>query len=462
MLLSLTVITTKAQVHQLWGLTQLGGAHNKGAIIKINNDGSGFQNVYSFDSINGSQPIGSLLLASNGLLYGTSVVGGANNAGVIFSFDTASLTISVLHNCISINGYGSRTTLIQVNNGKLYGLAQGGVNNSGVLFCFDPSTNIYTDLYDFVGVNSSFRDNGLFQASNGLLYGMHYYGGANSSGYIFSFDLSNNTFTDIHDFTGADGKYPNAGLIQYSNGLLYGMTETGGSIGNSGVLFSIDPVSSSYSVLHNFDLSTGKNPEGNLLQVGNFLYGLTLTNINPSKGVLFRFDPSTNAYDTLYNFAIATGTEPYGSLIRASNGKLYGMTSNRGAHSLGVIFSFDLTTNIYTDMHDFTTADGNRPYGNLLEIIPSTVGIPVVKTESGVSIYPNPSSSVLCIHLSTPSSCQLLITDVLGNSISQHTLYAQDTKLDVSKWSNGIYFYEVRGSGLQIPTSTRGKFVVQH
>jgi len=40
----------------------------------------------------GQYPLGSLMPASNGLLYGMTNQGGANNLGVIFSFDPANPT----------------------------------------------------------------------------------------------------------------------------------------------------------------------------------------------------------------------------------------------------------------------------------------------------------------------------------------------------------------------------------
>ncbi|MEI6817933.1 MAG: T9SS type A sorting domain-containing protein, partial [Bacteroidota bacterium] len=54
---------------------------------------------------------------------------------------------------------------------------------------------------------------------------------------------------------------------------------------------------------------------------------------------------------------------------------------------------------------------------------------------------------------------ELRITDVLGNIVySQGLNNAQETTIDISHLSGGIYFYEVR-SGLQTSASVRGKFV---
>ena len=64
-----------------------------------------------------------------------------------------------------------------------------------------------------------------------------------------------------------------------------------------------------------------------------------------------------------------------------------------------------------------------------------------------ISVYPNPSNTTLNIHLSsyTPNET-LLITDVLGEVIHQETLSGIDISIDVSKWSEGVYFYELRSN----------------
>jgi len=50
---------------------------------------------------------------------------------------------------------------------------------------------------------------------------------------------------------------------------------------------------------------------------------------------------------------------------------------------------------------------------------------------------------------------QLSIEDVLGNKIYQQNSTGINTTIDVSKWSEGIYFYEIKGQ----EGSVRGKFV---
>ena len=64
--LSFTI--AKAQIPVLWGTANFGGLYDKGSIFRVNGDGSNFNTVFSFDSINGSIPKSSLCAANNGIV----------------------------------------------------------------------------------------------------------------------------------------------------------------------------------------------------------------------------------------------------------------------------------------------------------------------------------------------------------------------------------------------------------
>jgi uncharacterized repeat protein (TIGR03803 family) len=94
--------------------------------------------------------------------------------------------------------------------------------------------------------------------------------------------------------------------------------------------------------------------------------GGALWNFNGGdRGVLFEYDVATNVYTKKFDFSDADGSRPTGSLIKASNGMLYGMTSRGGANNLGVLFEYDAATNVYTRKFDFSYSDGIFPYGSL-------------------------------------------------------------------------------------------------
>src|SRR5579862_1907926 len=79
---------------------------------------------------------------------------------------------------------------------------------------------------------------GLIQATDGNFYGTTYYGGASNAGSVFKMTPSG-VVTILHSFTdGPDGGYPLAGLIQATDGRLYGTASQGGFSG-LGTVYSI-------------------------------------------------------------------------------------------------------------------------------------------------------------------------------------------------------------------------------
>ncbi|HSS44360.1 MAG TPA: choice-of-anchor tandem repeat GloVer-containing protein, partial [Thermoanaerobaculia bacterium] len=113
----------------------------------------------------------------------------------------------------------------------------------------------------------------LIQGTDGNLYGTIPYSRANGYGTIFKIDINGTTLTTLHSFAYSDGAYPWGGLIQGSDGKLYGTTLQGGASGK-GTIFKIDTNGSTLTTLHSFDGSDGAAPNAGVFQGadGN-LYG---------------------------------------------------------------------------------------------------------------------------------------------------------------------------------------------
>jgi len=238
-----------------------------------------FTTLHNFEGTDGYNPVRGLVQATNGDLYGTTSLGGANGYGTVFKI-TPSGTLTTLYNFCSQSGCADgaepNTTLIQASNGDLYGTTLGGGTNSdGTVFKITLGGTL-TTLYRFC-LQSNCADGyspeaGLVQASNGLLYGTTYYGGAHGDGTVFKITLSG-TLTTLHAFDSADGDNPSrgAGLIQATNGNLYGITEYGGAFG-LGTAFKITP-SGTLTTLYSFCpvvnqngyCTDGQRPEGALV-----------------------------------------------------------------------------------------------------------------------------------------------------------------------------------------------------
>src|SRR5215217_8854079 len=131
-----------AQVPELWGLGSSGGSDDNGDIFKIKADGSAFEVMHNFDVYaEGASPFGSLVQTASGKLYGMTAYGGAidNGYGIIFEYDPVAEIYAKKYDFDFTNGAFPTGNLIQISNGKLYGMAyQGGLIGSGVIFEYDP------------------------------------------------------------------------------------------------------------------------------------------------------------------------------------------------------------------------------------------------------------------------------------------------------------------------------------
>lgn len=332
-----------------------GGPNEKGIIYEFNQITNEYLKKVDLD---GSVPFRqSLIQAPNGKLYGMTYDGGINNLGTLFEYDPVSNSYVKRIDFNGTNGKSPTSGLTLGASGKLYGLAEGGAfNNYGVLFEYDPITNIFTKKIDFDGTAGKAPFNGINQAANGKLYGYAF-------GAIFEYDPLSNILLKKVDESVIGGNISGSGLTQANNGKMYGVNSSNYLTSNSkGNIFEFDPITSSYVVKVEFDGANGNYPSSDLLLASNGkLYGTTNSGGIEDNGVLFEYEPGTSSPTKLFEFTVNTGTYPWGSLMQATNGKLYGITGN-GGPGFGVLFEFDLTSNIYSRKIDFSaSSDGNLP-----------------------------------------------------------------------------------------------------
>jgi uncharacterized repeat protein (TIGR03803 family) len=406
-LIALIVNASSAQT-QLWGTCQFGGTNNKGTIFKCDGNGNNFVNVYSMDSATGSLPIGSLCLATNNKLYGvTTNSGSCQIGGVCYSYDPATGIFDGFHDfaCDPIHGLGAGNAMVVGIDGNLYGLAPyGGVYSGGVIYKVDPNTNSYSDIYDFKNTTGSAPYCTLLPLNNGKLYGVTERGGSEEGGVIFSFDPSTSTFNMLHSFDSTTGIQPfNSGLIMATDGKLYGVTEWGGLHG-WGVIFSFDTATNIYTDLFDFTGSTGSSPWGSLIQATDGkLYGITSGSFS-GYVVIFNYDISTNTYTDLLTLNVIYAPDsPEDGFIQASNGKLFGLADYGGSHINGVAFSYDISANTYTVLENFDTAVGNNPRSGLIETL-AGLGIPSINIKEEINTFPNPATNTITFHQSNLNS----------------------------------------------------------
>ncbi len=325
--------------------------------------------------------LGAVCGAQNPTLWGMATAGGANGAGTIFSYDLSTNIYAVQHNFDSATGSAPYGSLIQANNGLLYGMTSlGGTYNYGVLFSYDITTSIYKDLYNFayddtIAFDGIYPHGSLLQGKDGLLYGMATNGGYHHSigfgfGVIFSYNIDAATYNVLHPFSiDSDGKEPYGSLIQGSDSLLYGMTQYGG-LNSLGTIFKYDIAAGAETVLFNFE-GNNNGPVGNLLQLSDGLfYGMDLGTTGTNNGHIFSFNTVTDTCMVAHSFDIYSndGKRPWGSLIRATDSLLYGMTQLGGTGNTGTrtIFSYDMLADTETILFNFAASGtGNWPTGSL-------------------------------------------------------------------------------------------------
>jgi uncharacterized repeat protein (TIGR03803 family) len=344
---------------ELYGTTPNDGANGDGTVYKITPSGT-FTTVHSFNGADGSGPLDALIQATGGNFYGTTFFGGANGDGTVFKM-TPSGTVTTLHSFDGSDGANPYGGLVQGTDGRFYGTALfGGSNSGGTVYKITPS-GAFTVLHDFTGGadDSAYPYPTLIQASDGNFYGTTFSGGGAFEGTVFRMTPSG-TVTVIHAFCLAgipcpDGGNVQAGLVQATNGNLYGMVARGGSTtctlngyDGCGTIFEIS-LSGTFATLHRFDVTDGGGPVASLIQAKNGnLYGVTPYGgandvCSGGCGTIFAITPA-GMFMSLYSFCsesgCADGSLPVGNLIQGTNGLIYGTTGLGGADGDGTIYDF--------------------------------------------------------------------------------------------------------------------------
>ena len=342
-----------------YGSTNTGGANNIGTVFRVTPAGV-LTMLHSFNGGDGSYPVSGVVQGSDGNFYGTTVLGGAHGGGVIFKITPTGALTTFYNFCSQPNcadGGGTHAGLVQATDGNFYGTTfAGGADNDcpiwpgngcGTVFKITPA-GVLTSLYSFCAqpncTDGDYPYAGLVQGSDGNLYGTTQYGGdrgCDSSGWgcgtVFRI-TPNGTLTTLHSFDGGDGAWPYAGLVQGRDGYLYGLT-SGDGAHNYGTVFKISS-SGTLTTLHSFDGGDGTYPETVLVQAsdGNF-YG-TAGGGAYGWGEVFKLTPGGNL-TVLHSFCsqpnCGDGGGPEAGLVQATDGSFYGTTAG-GGPGAGTVF----------------------------------------------------------------------------------------------------------------------------
>jgi uncharacterized repeat protein (TIGR03803 family) len=236
--------------------------------------------------------------------------------------------------------------------GQLAGLAA---------FCFaglalqaQPTFQVLTTL----GLVASNPYGGVIQATDGKLYGTTKYGGLSNQGTVFRENVDGTGFTTLHLFVfSTDGNSPLTSLIQGIDGNLYGTASANG-VGGWGSLFRMHLDGTGFTILHDFVKAVdGGTPNTTLIQAtdGN-LYGTCYTGGVNNNGTIYKIAPDGSGFAVVRQLTLATDGDRPNGVIQASDGRLYSTTYSGTTLGGGGLISVHLDGTGFAVIRSFTAA----------------------------------------------------------------------------------------------------------
>ena len=191
----------------LYGTTRRGGdSNNDGTVFKVSTDGATFTSLrFLTAATDGMNPAGTLVQGPNGLFYGTTEFGGADNSGAIFSISADGATFTLVHSFVGTDGGDLEAGLLLSKDGYFYGTTVGfNVNVDNVLFGAAPAATVnpgtgtffrFSRASDFAVLGSATDATGqsvsadsnasLIEGADGFLYGTSGDAGPQGDGLIY-------------------------------------------------------------------------------------------------------------------------------------------------------------------------------------------------------------------------------------------------------------------------------------
>jgi uncharacterized repeat protein (TIGR03803 family) len=408
-----------------YGTTRQGGAHLSGGTVFKVTPGGTLTTLYSFCSqsgcTDGQYPYAGLIQATNGDFYGTTWAGGGSNGGTVFELspepasgcakgsntgngwcETVRYSFCSQGGCT--DGYQPYAGLVQGTDGDFYGTTNsGGRDDYGTVFKITPSGKL-TTLQNFSngGADGQSPYAGLIQGTDGNFYGSTWEGGTNTNcpnpngcGTVFKITPSGK-LTTLHSFDDyTDGELVYAGLVQGTDGNLYGTTSAGGTSGLSeycghqgcGTVFEISTDGGTLTTLYRFclhgDCPDGSEPTAGLVQNtdGSF-YGTT--SMGGTSGAC---GPGCGTV-----FSLSVGLRPFVETLPASGeeGAKVGILGQAFSSSSVVKFGGTKATTVVLSGTTFITA--TVPAGALTGAVTVTTGATTLTSPQTFKVLPTITS----------------------------------------------------------------------
>ncbi|MEQ1748099.1 MAG: choice-of-anchor tandem repeat GloVer-containing protein [Prosthecobacter sp.] len=358
----------------LYGVTKYGGAAGLGVIFEISTAGV-WRTLGEFTGVAGVRPgansAGTLLMHSDGALYGTTEYGGTNDFGALFKITTAATPVyTVLRHFADPTGSQPSGRLILGADGLIYGTtAYGGTSGWGTAYKIATTTGTHTLLTSFTGeagvVPGASPRGGFAVGVDGLFYSVTSAGAAGNYGAAFKV-ASSGAFTSLAAISLPMGWMPSGAPVVSGSSFLFPMAA--GGTGGGGNVMSVD-TAGTVSVASALGGTLGTLPDGALRSgAGGVFYGLTAKGGASSRGTTYRYTPGTGT-TLLVAHTTTAGSLAEGPLVLGADGLYYGLGREGGASTRGAIFKVT-TAGVRTRVTSFTgtagLAPGGKPRGPLV------------------------------------------------------------------------------------------------
>lgn len=267
---------------------------------------------FSGGTTDGQYPFAGLIADKNGTLYGTTGYGGSfgycvpnTNCGSVYKLTPKGMGYaeSILHLFAGgSDGADPFDSLVMDSNGVLYGTTEGGGSYGfGTVFSITPQGGTYGILYSFTGgIDGAYPYAAVIVGPGGTLYGTNTQSTTGTPGSVFRLTPTGSggyTLTTLFTFRGGTtGSGPYTNVTLGANGQIYGTTSSGGStVGcelGCGTVFRLDPTGMTYTetILYQFlgGNTDGVGPIGNTITIKGWLYGTTEQGWTNGEGTAYR------------------------------------------------------------------------------------------------------------------------------------------------------------------------------
>jgi uncharacterized repeat protein (TIGR03803 family) len=317
----------------LYGTTEEGGSTLDGTLFELAKGNTSVTTLVNFNGQDGSEPNG-IVADASGDFYGTTPYSGsALRNGIVFELRKGQNDVGnlIFFSNPTTPPFSDSAPVLDAS-GNIYGTTlNGGTNNDGVIFTVNRSIASMIPLASFSTSSGYALDSAMIMDSSGNLFGTGNAGGKFGDGAVFELTKGSQTITALASFDGDNGRSPFGGLVEDASGNLYGTTNSGEGSSLYGTIFEIVKGSGTITTLVSFNKTDGSSPCATLIfDAAGDLFGTTRDGGADDLGTVFELPHGSNTIINLANFDGTDGATLFSGLVADSSGNLYGTTAFGG------------------------------------------------------------------------------------------------------------------------------------